>query len=134
MAGLAEAWERGDADAFGELFTEDASYTTFAGTVYHGRRDIAESHRALFAKFLKGTRLTSGVSNVRFLRDDVAIVTGSGDTYTKRPPKTPSKVQTLTLVRQAGGRWLIAAFHNTKRKSFMEAVMFRFAPGTRPTR
>jgi uncharacterized protein (TIGR02246 family) len=132
MAELAEAWERGDADAYGALFTEDASYTTFAGTVYQGRHDIVESHRVLFAKFLKGTRLASGISSIRFLRDDVAIVTGSGDTYKKRPPKTPSKVQTLTLARRPGGRWLIAAFHNTRRKPLMESVMFRFAPQTRP--
>jgi hypothetical protein len=55
--GLVAAWDRGDAEAYGALFTEDASYLSFVGTVYRGRRDIPENHRALFAKFLKGTKL-----------------------------------------------------------------------------
>lgn len=34
-------------------FTEDATYVTFVGTYYQGRRDIVESHRSLLAKYLK---------------------------------------------------------------------------------
>ncbi|MGH8929134.1 MAG: SgcJ/EcaC family oxidoreductase [Egibacteraceae bacterium] len=54
---LVDAWNHGDAEAYGALFTADASYTTFVGTQYQGRDDIIRSHRALFSKFLKGTRL-----------------------------------------------------------------------------
>jgi uncharacterized protein (TIGR02246 family) len=133
IAAMSSAWERGDADAYGALFTEDASYTVFVGTVYHGRRDITESHRVLFAKFLKGTRLAVGKSHVRFYGTDTAVVTSSGDTYKRRPPRKLSKVQTFTLVRQPDGAWLIAAFHNTQRKTWMEAISFRFAPQLRPT-
>jgi len=132
MGALAKAWERGDADAYGALFTEDASYTIFVGTVYHGRRDIVVSHRVLFAKFLKGTKLTVGKPHVRFYGPDTAIVTSTGDTYKRRPGR-PTKVQTFTLVRQADGSWLIAAFHNTQRKPLMEAISFRFAPQLRPS-
>ncbi|WP_435582456.1 SgcJ/EcaC family oxidoreductase [Amycolatopsis thermoflava] len=64
---LAEAWARGDADAYAAHFTEDATYITFVGTRYQGRQDIADSHRALFAKFLKGTRLAHEMVDVRFL-------------------------------------------------------------------
>lgn len=130
---LARAWERGDADAYGALFTEDASYTIFVGTVYHGRRDIVESHRLLFRKFLKGTKLTTGEMKVRFYGPDTAIVTSSGDTYKRRPPGRPGKVQTFTLIRQAGGSWLIAAFHNTRRKPLMEAISFKLSPQLRPS-
>jgi len=131
LAALAAAWERGDADAYGALFTEDASYTIFVGTVYHGRRDIVQSHRVLFRKFLKGTKLSVGKTHVRYYGPDTAIVTSTGDTYKRRPGK-PTKVQTYTLVRQADGSWLIAAFHNTRRKPLMEAISFRFAPQLRP--
>lgn len=127
------AWDRGDADAYGALFTEDASYTVFVGTVYHGRRDITESHRVLFARFLKGTKLAVGEKHVRFHGPDTAIVTSTGDTYKGRRPRRLSKVQTFTLVRQGDGSWLIAAFHNTQRKALMEAISFRFAPQLRPS-
>jgi len=132
MKALAAAWDRGDADAYGALFTEDASYTIFVGTVYHGRRDIVESHRLLFRKFLKGTKLSVGPMRVRYYGTDTAIVTSTGDTYKRRPGKL-TKVQTFTLVRQADGSWLIAAFQNTQRKPLMEAISFRVSPQLRPT-
>lgn len=132
LEALSSAWERGDADAYGALFTEDASYTIYVGTVYHGRRDIVESHRVLFARFLKGTKLSIGLRQVRYYGPDTAIVTSTGDTYKGSRPGKPGKVQTFTLVRQSDGTWLIAAFHNTQRKALMEAISFRFAPQLRP--
>ncbi|MDQ0378968.1 SgcJ/EcaC family oxidoreductase [Amycolatopsis thermophila] len=128
---LAEAWSRGDADAYAAHFTEDATYITFVGTRYQGRQDIAGSHRALFAKFLKGTRLAHEVIDVRFLGPDAAVLTSRGDTVKGERPKKLTKVQTYTLVRE-DGRWLVAAFHNTQRKALMEGISFRFAPETRP--
>jgi uncharacterized protein (TIGR02246 family) len=128
---LAEAWARGDADAYGAHFTEDASYITFVGTHYLGRQDIADSHRALFAKFLRGTKLAHEVLDVRFLGADVAVLTSRGDIVKGAHPKKLTKVQTYTLVRE-GDRWLVAAFHNTQRKPLMESISFRFASETRP--
>jgi uncharacterized protein (TIGR02246 family) len=128
---LADAWARADAEAYGAHFTEDASYTTFVGTRYQGRQDITDSHRALFAKFLSGTTLAHEVVDVRFPGPDVAVLTSRGDTVKGKRPKELTKVQTYTLVRD-GDRWLVAAFHNTRRKPLMERISFRFAPDTRP--
>jgi uncharacterized protein (TIGR02246 family) len=128
---LADAWARGDADAYGAHFTEDATYTTFVGTLYQGRADIVHSHRALFAKFLKGTRLVHEVVDARFLGADAAVLTTRGDTAKGDRPKKPTKVQTYALVRE-GDRWLVAAFHNTQRRPLLEGVSFRFAPETKP--
>ncbi|MEV4313857.1 SgcJ/EcaC family oxidoreductase [Actinocrispum sp. NPDC049592] len=128
---LADAWARGDGDAYGAHFTEDATYITFVGTRYQGRDDIAGSHNTLFAKFLKDTKLAHEVLDVRFLGADAAVVTTRGDTYKGEHPKKLTKVQTYTFVRQ-DGHWLVAAFHNTQRKPLMEAISFRFAPETKP--
>ncbi|WP_344240352.1 SgcJ/EcaC family oxidoreductase [Actinocorallia libanotica] len=131
---LTEAWGRGDADAYGALFTEDATYTTYVGTHYQGRRYITEAHRALFGGFLKGTRLADSYLGIRFYGPGTAIVTSRGDTYkgeSEKPGKL-SKTQTYTLVREGDGAWRIAAFHNTKRQSVMERISFWFAPDTRP--
>ncbi|PXX63214.1 uncharacterized protein (TIGR02246 family) [Nocardia tenerifensis] len=130
---LAQAWGRGDADAYGALFTEDASYTAWFGSVYQGRADIVASHRALFDSFLKGTKMADALLDIRFYGPDTAVVNSSGDIYKanrKRPEKL-SKVQTYTLVR-LDGRWLIAAFQNTKCKKLMQRFTFRFAPDARP--
>ncbi|MGC4941123.1 SgcJ/EcaC family oxidoreductase [Kribbella sp. DT2] len=128
---LAESWNRGDATAYGENFTEDATYVTFVGTVYRGRADIAAGHAALFGKFLKGTKLYSEVLDVRLYGERAAIVVTRGD-VAKKKPATLAKVQTYTLVREGDGRWRIAAFHNTKHARLMEAVSFRFLPASAP--
>ena len=47
---LEDAWAAHDANAYGALFTPDATYTTDLGTHYRGRAEIVESHRALFTE------------------------------------------------------------------------------------
>lgn len=130
---LIDAWQRHDADAYGAEFTDDATYVTFVGTHYRGRRDIVESHRTLFAKYLKGTKLADEIFDVRFVGPDTAVVTGRGDTYKGDKPKKLTKVQTYTLVRNVHDQWHIAAFHNTKRKPLMEAISFKSAPSLIPS-
>jgi uncharacterized protein (TIGR02246 family) len=132
LGDLVAAWERHDAEAYGELFTEDATYVTFVGTYYQGRQDIVDSHRALFATFLKGTRLADEVLAIRFHGPDTAVVNGRGDTYKGKRPRKLTKIQTYTLVRQGDGSWRIAAFHNTRRRPLMESVSYRFSPGVIP--
>lgn len=132
LTSLVDAWRRHDADAYGALFTEDATYTTFVGTYYRGREDIVESHRILFGKYVKGTRLADEILDVRFYGPGTAVITGRGDTYKGDRPKKLTKVQTYTLVREADGQWRVAAFQNTKRKPLMEALSFKSAPGLIP--
>ena len=129
---MTAAWDRNDADAYGATFTENATYTTFVGTYYSGRRDLTEAHRALFSGFLKGSKLADSFLGVRFYGDDVAIVTSRGDRYDGDRPKELSKTQTYTLVREADRKWRIASFHNTKRQSVFERVSFLFDPATKP--
>jgi uncharacterized protein (TIGR02246 family) len=129
---LARAWDLGDADAYGACFTAGATYTTFVGTVYRGRDDLAAGHRALFGSVLKGTWMFNEIVDVRFYGDDTAVVVGRGDVARRRPAKL-TKVQTYTLVREAG-EWRIASFHNARRKPLMEALSFRFVPASAPRR
>ncbi|MFI5760722.1 SgcJ/EcaC family oxidoreductase [Streptomyces sp. NPDC051563] len=132
LASLAGAWGAADADAYGALFTRDATYTTYVGTHYQGRGDITEAHRALFGGFVKGTKLADSVLGIRFLGPDAAVVTSRGDTYEGGRPAELSKVQTYTLTRESDGRWRIAAFQNTQRQPVMERASFLLSPGTVP--
>ncbi|MFI7360178.1 SgcJ/EcaC family oxidoreductase [Streptomyces avidinii] len=63
---LIDAWARGDAEAYGRLFTEDGTYTTYVGSHYESRADITEGHRALFKDFVKGTKLAASYLDLRF--------------------------------------------------------------------
>jgi uncharacterized protein (TIGR02246 family) len=132
LDGLSAAWAAGDGAAYGRFFTEDASYVTFVGTVYRGAREIGDVHGALFARFLKGTRLAHELGEIRFLSPTAAVVTTRGDTV--KGSRTPrlGKRQTYTFTRGADGRWLVAAFQNTQHRSLMEGISFRFAPATVP--
>ncbi|MQS16591.1 SgcJ/EcaC family oxidoreductase [Streptomyces kaniharaensis] len=127
----AAAWNHGDGTAYGEQFTADATDVTYAGTVYHGGPEIGRAHQALFDSFLKGTRLTTDIVELRFLGPDTALVLARGEVHKSRP-KRLGKLATYTVVREADGRWRIAAVQKTQRKRLLEAISFRFQPATRP--
>ncbi|WP_395360248.1 SgcJ/EcaC family oxidoreductase [Streptomyces sp. YH02] len=131
---LADAWERGDAEAYGRQFTEDGTYTTYIGSHYEGRADITASHRALFKGFLKDSKLAAKYLDMRFLTKDVAVLTSRGADYTGDKPGADelSKVTTFTLVRDTDDTWRIAAFHNTQRSSVMERISYLFDADTKP--
>ncbi|WP_040837617.1 SgcJ/EcaC family oxidoreductase [Nocardia brevicatena] len=126
-----EAWNRGDGAAYGACFTDDATDVTYVGTVYHGGSEIGRAHQALFDSFLKGTRLTVEILEIRYYGADTAIVVTRGESSKRRPGKL-GKLATYTVVRDTDGQWRIAAVQKTRRKPLMEAVTFMSRPATRP--
>jgi uncharacterized protein (TIGR02246 family) len=109
-------WGRGDGEAYGSRFTEDAAYVAFDGTHTRGRREIAASHQQLFDRFLKGTRLTGRVLSIKFPSPDVAIIHATGGTVMRgktKPSSERDSIQTLVAVRE-GADWRFAAFHNSR--------------------
>jgi uncharacterized protein (TIGR02246 family) len=115
---LAAAWNDGDATAYADQFTPDATYVVFDGTVVRGRAAIEDSHRALFAGPLRGFRMDPPAEPVpvRYLGPDVAHVLVAGGT--RRPgqdelPPDRASVVSFVLVRK-DDRWRIAAFQNTR--------------------
>jgi uncharacterized protein (TIGR02246 family) len=120
LARLADAWNAGDADAYGSLFTPDCTYVTFDGQLLDGRTAITDVHRWLFDGPLKGSTMGdpstgSATPSVRFLRPDVAHVVTTG--AVARGEVTPDRdsVPSFVLVRGDDGDWSVAAFHNTRR-------------------
>ncbi|WP_370947896.1 SgcJ/EcaC family oxidoreductase [Amycolatopsis sp. cg5] len=115
LAALAEAWNEGDAAAYGRLFTEDADYVTFFGMNMPGRQAIEANHRALFEGPLKGSKIGvggAGEVKVRFVRPDVAIVVAGGGSSLEGAEFRASTVG-YVLVRN-GGEWRVASFQNTR--------------------
>lgn len=126
-----EAWNHGDGIAYGACFTADATDVTYVGTLYHGGGEIGSAHQALFDSFLKGTRLTIEILEIRRYGRDTAIVVTRGES-SKGEPKKLGKLATYTVIRDTDGQWRIAAVQKTQHKPIMEAVSFKFQPATRP--
>lgn len=113
---LLDRWSAGDAEGYANLFAPDAHYVAFDGVDQHGRAAIAASHRPLFERFLRGSRLLGWISDVDFLGESVAVIHAYGYVLEKgRSHPKPSRLSTQTLVahrRQEG--WQFVAFHNTR--------------------
>jgi uncharacterized protein (TIGR02246 family) len=116
MARLREAWERGDGEAYGSLFSEDAQYVTAPGERMHGRKSIADSHQKIFNTFFKKTKLGRDYpSSLRQITPDVFLVESAGSVLF--PGETEHKVApngllTLVVARQ-DNVWRIVSFQNT---------------------
>jgi uncharacterized protein (TIGR02246 family) len=117
-------WDASDAEAYACVFTADAEYVTFLGTHHKGRKAIAASYTPLFRRLLKGRRLQTDITELRFLTPDVALIqTRAAVTRAsqRRTPRT-TRVNTSVAVRTEEG-WLLAASQNTTHRRFAERLM-----------
>jgi uncharacterized protein (TIGR02246 family) len=119
LSTMSDAWNAGDADAFGSVFTDGASYVNLMGMVSRGRAEIVESHRQLFEHVLKGSRMTDGGKTHReitFLTADVALVVGTGGgTALAGQEFSPDRESTVSFVALRGeDGWGFAHFQNTR--------------------
>ena len=103
---LVAGWNEGSGARFAAAFAEDGELVAFDGSRLQGRATIEAFHQELFDKWMKGTRLTGGVDDVKMLGPDVAVMHAIGGTIkrARRRPR-PGLDQTLTLKRteEAGG-------------------------------
>jgi uncharacterized protein (TIGR02246 family) len=113
---LIDAWNVGDANAYGAEFTDDADYVAFDGVNQKSRQGIIASHRPLFERFLKGSKLTGELVSIRLLAPDVAVAHAVGSILDRgrRTPK-PERLSSQTMVLlKRDGLWQVTAFHNTR--------------------
>jgi len=110
---LYTAWVAGDAAAFADCFTADAT-SIVPGSVTEGRPAIREWIAARFAGPLKGTRVIDEVASVRPAGDTAVLVSRSTvvPAGADGPPEGASWVMATWTLRRQDGRWLIAAYHN----------------------
>ena len=116
ISAFMDAWNRHDAHAFSENFTEDADFTNVIGRSAHGRKAVEEFHAPLFATRFNNTHQTAGEVKIRMLTVDIASVDVpwemTGAVEVDGTPLPPRKGLLNWVVTRRGDRWLIEVMHN----------------------
>ena len=122
---LVDAWNRGDANAFGARYRSDATFTNVNGGFYVGRDEFNLRHAEVLRGVLKGTTLALTVRTLRLVRPDVAIVdldVGILGCRARPPgvqtgPNGALRTCLLMVLTRDSGKWFIAAYHNVWRSA-----------------
>lgn len=121
----AEAWNRGDAVAWSQAFSDDADFVNILGGVYSGRREIERRHAVIFGGFFKGSRNRVTVRRLQFPKPGLAILDTDQEVtgYTALPPGVrPTRpdgalvTHMKYVLRFEGGAWRILSGQNTEVK------------------
>jgi uncharacterized protein (TIGR02246 family) len=113
---VVEAWARGDGEGVAAAFTEDVDFIAGDGRLVQGREAVVPYFQEQFDGWLAGSRSVADVINVRFLRDDVAVVhTFGGIMFPGETEVQPDWVgiQTWVVVKE-DGEWRAAAYQNSR--------------------
>jgi uncharacterized protein (TIGR02246 family) len=125
MSALTDAWNRGDAKAYGARYRADATFTNVNGSFYVGRDAFERRHEEIFRGIFKGTTLALTSKHLGFLRPDIAIVdvdAALSGCQVRPPGVRPGPDGALytcllmVLVKESGC-WWIAAYHNVWRSA-----------------
>ena len=111
-----QGWNAGSGERLAGAFAADADFTNVMGLRAHGRDVIAQGHNEIFATVFRGTRLEAAISQIRYLRPDVAAVDvtltvrgADGQPMAMLPAGQSSAG--LVATREAG-TWSIAVMRN----------------------
>ena len=75
MTDMAAAWNRHDIDSYSMLFTEDADFTNWRGTLrVRGRDEIKSTHAPLFAGMFRQSKVQVADVRIKFYAPTVAAV------------------------------------------------------------
>jgi ketosteroid isomerase-like protein len=130
VAGFTKAWNSHDMDAFGKLFAADAEFVNVTGILMKGRQEIqahhAWSHAAIPVTthvpgtlpknygIFKNSMMEFNDIDVRFLRDDVALVHVKWQLHGDSRTSVPRHGVFLFVLTPGKEGWLITAAQNTE--------------------
>ncbi len=116
----AAAWNRADAEAFAERYSETGSFTNIAGLRIYGKAGFIEQHTRIFNDIFLGSHIVLTIDRVQLLSPEVAVVDLDAALGNLRQAPQFAKLGNdgLLLSRlqevftKKEGHWQIAAFHN----------------------
>lgn len=107
---IAEAWNAGDARAYGARYCPDGTFTNTDGTLDLGRDEVVRTAEEAFQGVLAGTKFSTAVRKVRLVRPDVAVV--DLDTRVSGMPGGEVRISQMLVLVEEDDRWWITAQHN----------------------
>ncbi|MGA9829747.1 MAG: SgcJ/EcaC family oxidoreductase [Trebonia sp.] len=107
---IAEAWNAGDARAYGARYCPDGTFTNTDGTLDLGRDEVVHTAEKAFQGILAGTKLSLAVRKLRLVRPDVAVV--DLDTRVSGMPGGEARISQMLVLVEEDDRWWITAQHN----------------------
>jgi len=107
---IAEAWNAGDARAYGARYSPDGTFTNSDGTLDLGRDEVVRTAEQAFQGVLAGTKFSSAVRKVRLVRPDVAVA--DLDTRVSGMPGGEVRISQMLVLVKEDDRWWITAQHN----------------------
>lgn len=104
---FAEAFNRGDAQAVAELWTENGSLIDEQGTAFKGRKAIAAEYAALFKQYPKAT-IEIHIDSIEYPTESVAIEDGVSSAVTEAgAPPEASRYTAVHVLKD--GKWQMAS-------------------------
>jgi uncharacterized protein (TIGR02246 family) len=113
---IVDGWTGADGSSIAAVYAEAGMLVAGDGTMKRGRAQIADYHDQQFAGFLKGTRLSIKVTEVRLLRPNVAVLqTQGGILWPGQTTLAPGNygIQSFIAVKD-DGVWRLELFQNTR--------------------
>jgi uncharacterized protein (TIGR02246 family) len=113
------AWNAHDANAFAQLFAEDADAVNVLGWQWTGRAEIEQKLGDAFAYVFAASRLHIDDVRIRSLSPDLALahvtwsMTGARNADGSGGNAPQRGIETQLLQRSGGGEWRILSFQNT---------------------
>jgi uncharacterized protein (TIGR02246 family) len=118
IAGIEEAWNAHDMNAYGKLFREDADWINIVGMHWRGRDAVMAAHIAFHEGNFKDNRMKLDAVETRSLGNEfaIAVATMTHDAFVAPDGRTFPKAQnrcTHVLAKGPGG-WKIVHGHNVQ--------------------
>lgn len=107
------AFNRHDAKAIAQLWTEDADYVDEAGQKYQGRETIEQEYEKFFQNH-DGVELKVNVGSIRLINPTTAIEDGTA-VLEPQPIGAPGMSRYVAVhSKQSDGRWLLASVRDSR--------------------
>ena len=110
LAEIAEAWNAGDARAYGARYCPEGTFTNTNGTIDMGRDEVVRTAEEAFQGVLAGTKVSLAVRKLRLIRPDVAVA--DLDTRVSGMPGGEARISQMLVLVEEDGCWWITAQHN----------------------
>ena len=108
--GFIVAWNKGDANATSEFFTEDAIRVSAFGDIQHNRGEIEAAYDKLLNQSMPGSVVKQERGVVRMLTPEWALWQG-GIEITPAGSPTSLKGYVIQVMKKVNNKWLIVEAH-----------------------